>query len=704
MTWLNKYLQDKQFHSGLPLHERNLMLGMGIFLAFGLVTATALMVYKELFRSDIANPVAETAHILMFAASLSLVARNRMRQAVYVVFFIPGIIIFQYLSDFSNSASPSETLPFSTLWFSAGFVFLALFSSFGFHYVAFYAAALLTLIYHLSLAQAPFPGLSDTGSLITYPLFQITSVFIFAALVRIIFDRQIARLSRKISKRDNNGTMFFWRPKIRWRLSRQYATKTETSPDLFLTGLTMPLNRNSESPSCRQNQELNYMFNLAFRNEINWNNLIIFNPNSMTEFFSPVSEHWLNLHIVWINQSDCLAFFYDISREKNLIGELQRARNRYLTLLEAIPDIFFVIDRDGIYQDVVFKGQEKLYPETTEIIGNSIFNVGFQKNMARKIFECIRKSISADTIETIEYTLTTQGPPLFFEMRIARLDENSVVSIARDITRRKKAEFELGIAKTKAEEAAELKSRFLANLSHDIRTPMNAILGFTKILTEPGLSDFEKEDYVQEIHLQGNILMKMIENTIQLSKIETNTLDINFSFTPVNRLLREILNYFYPQLPENRDICLKMSTGIQAEEAGFETDPALLKEVLHRLIDNAVKFTLQGSIEFGYFGVGGNMAEFFVEDTGPGIADSERENIFLRFYVIESDRRANRSGPGLGLSIAQHFVAILGGELKLNSTPGKGSRFWFRLPLKNPGIYADHSINETAAAQKFTKE
>lgn len=685
MTWLNKYLQDKQFHSGLPLHERNLMLGMGLFLAFGLVTATALMVYKELFRSDIANPVAETAHILMFAASLSLVARNRMRQAVYVVFFIPGIIIFQYLSDFSNSASPSVTLPFSTLWFSAGFVFLALFSSFGFHYVAFYAAALLTLIYHLSLAQAPFPGLSDTGSLITYPLFQITSVFIFAALVRIIFDRQIARLSRKISETGQQWHDVFLEAKNPMAL-----IKAVRDQDGNITRLVLDrINHAFESEfgitlMQAKNQELNYMFNLAFRNEINWNNLIIFNPNSMTEFFSPVSEHWLNLHIVWINQSDCLAFFYDISREKNLIGELQRARNRYLTLLEAIPDIFFVIDRDGIYQDVVFKGQEKLYPETTEIIGNSIFNVGFQKNMARKIFECIRKSISADTIETIEYTLTTQGPPLFFEMRIARLDENSVVSIARDITRRKKAEFELGIAKTKAEEAAELKSRFLANLSHDIRTPMNAILGFTKILTEPGLSDFEKEDYVQEIHLQGNILMKMIENTIQLSKIETNTLDINFSFTPVNRLLREILNYFYPQLPENRDICLKMSTGIQAEEAGFETDPALLKEVLHRLIDNAVKFTLQGSIEFGYFGVGGNMAEFFVEDTGPGIADSERENIFLRFYVIESDRRANRSGPGLGLSIAQHFVAILGGELKLNSTPGKGSRFWFRLPLKNP--------------------
>jgi signal transduction histidine kinase len=152
----------------------------------------------------------------------------------------------------------------------------------------------------------------------------------------------------------------------------------------------------------------------------------------------------------------------------------------------------------------------------------------------------------------------------------------------------------------------------------------------------------------------------------------------------VNRLLRDLYNRFYPSLPANSPIQLTLLSGIHHEEVGFDTDPSLLWEILSRLIDNAVKFTRSGVVRFGYDLAPGNAAEFFVEDTGPGIPSSEKENIFLRFYVMETDKKTNRSGPGLGLPVAQHFTALLGGELKVDSTPGKGSRFWFRLPLKNP--------------------
>ncbi len=685
MTRLDKYLQNKHFFGKRPLHERRLMFSMGLLLAGGLIIAILQLVYRELFRDDLANPVAEAAQILLFSVSLFLVARNKMEQAVYMVFFIPAVIILQYLSGFSNTESSAETLYFSCFWLSSGLVFLAFFSPYGFHYVAFFTAAVLTLVYHHYKAQIPLLNLSGTQTIISNPLFLLTSVFIAVTFVRKNLDNQLSGLNSRIAKTDQQWHDVFQEVKNPMALINALRDQDGNITRMQLERINHAFESEfGISLQQAKNQELNYLFNLVFRDEINWNDLIIIHPRETAAFYSPASEHWLNLHIVWISRNDCLAFFYDTSREKKLIGELQSARNRYLTLLEAIPDIFFVIDRDGIYQDVVFKGQEKLYPETTEVIGNSIFHVGFHEKMARKISECIRKSIKEDTIETIEYTMDTRDSTLFFEMRIARLDENSVISIARDITRRKKAEFELEIAKTKAEEATELKSRFLANLSHDIRTPMSAIMGFTKILTEPDLPDHEKEDYMQEIQLQGNILMKMIENTIQLSKIETNTLDVNFSYTNINQLLREIFNSFYVQLPGNKDISLKMVTGINAEEVGFETDPNLLKEVFHRLVDNAIKFASEGTVQFGYFGVNSTLAEFFVEDTGPGIAETERENIFLRFYVIESDRKANRSGPGLGLPIAQHFVALLGGELTLDSPTGKGSRFWFRLPLKNP--------------------
>jgi signal transduction histidine kinase len=303
--------------------------------------------------------------------------------------------------------------------------------------------------------------------------------------------------------------------------------------------------------------------------------------------------------------------------------------------------------------------------------------------MARKIFQCIQTAIEKDSIETIEYSLDARGGSLLFEMRLARLDDHSVISISRDITRRKKAEFALDAALTRAEEADALKSKFLANLSHDIRTPVNIIMGLTKLLAEPSLSEFEKGEFIHDVQQQGNSLLNIIENTIQLSKIETGTLEVHFSYTNIHQMLRELYLHFYPTLPDHRELKLVLHTEILHGEVGFETDPYLLKEALHRLIDNAIRFTVSGTVEFGYSTVFGNSAEFFVSDNGPGIPSAEKENIFLRFYVIESDRLSQKSGPGLGLPIAQHFVALLGGELRVDTEKGKGSRFWFRLPLRN---------------------
>jgi PAS domain S-box-containing protein len=433
-----------------------------------------------------------------------------------------------------------------------------------------------------------------------------------------------------------------------------------------------------------QNQELNYLFRFVFRNNTNWNDLFIINPRQQSEIYSPNYDRWYNIHIFWFNQYHCISVFYDITQEKKEIKKLQETRDRYLALLEAIPDIFFVIDKEGTYEDIVFKGQAELHMDAANVIGSTIFDVGFPDTMARKIFECIHRTIENDSIETLEYAMEVNNTTLLFEMRLARLSNNAVISIARDITRRKKAEFELERAKTKAEEAVALKSRFLANLSHDIRTPMNIIIGLTKLMAEHDVSDNEKEEFINDISAQGYQLLTMIDNTIHLSKIETNTLGVNISFCNIHQLLRDLYNQFYPMIPDNRDLQIKMVTAIQHDEVGFETDPALLREVFQKLIDNALRFTTEGVIRFGYKNKNAAVVEFFVDDTGPGIPDDEKENVFLRFYVIEKDRLAQKSGPGIGLSVAQHFVAILGGELKLDSSTGKGSRFWFELPLQNP--------------------
>lgn len=657
---------------------------MQIITAIGLAISVVALVYKEFFRTDLANLVAETATILMFLSAFISAWNKKLNLALNMVFFIPLIIYLNYLAEFSNNAPPTETIFLTMWWFIAGTVLLAFFSTVNFRFILFMTSGLVSIIYHITEADLDPTYFTFNQALATNPVTGLLFVFSSAGLIRYSFDKRFSRIAEEklsVERQIQESFQTIKQPLVQISALRDHEgnitrLQIEKINHAFESQFKISLQE-------AKNQELNYLFRLVFRNDTNWNDLFILNPKQQTEIYSPYHDRWFNLHNFWFNQYTCISIFYDVSQEKKEIKALKETRDRYLALIEAIPDIFFVIDREGTYEDIVFKGQSDLHLEASEIIGSTIFDVGFPENMARKIFECIHKAIDNDSIESIEYAMEANNTTLLFEMRLARLNNNAVISIARDITRRKKAEFELEKAKIRAEDAVALKSRFLANLSHDIRTPMNIIMGLTKLLAEPGLSDFEKEEFIHEISINGNQLLSMIDNTIHLSKIETNTLELNHAWCNINHLLRDLFNQFYPMLPDSRDLQLKMITGIQFDEVGFETDPVLLKQTLHLLIENALKFTVEGIINFGYVNKSAAAVEFFVEDTGPGIPEEEIENIFLRFYVIEKDRLAQKAGAGIGLSVAQHFVALLGGELKVTTGMGKGSRFWFELPLVN---------------------
>jgi len=684
LSWFRKNILERFTSAEHSPDENQLRYFLSLFLTAGCVISSLLLLVKETIRTDLSNPVAETATILMFGSALFFLTRNKKNMAINMVFFIPLLVYLYYYVSFSNSAPLPNTLHYVLLWYLSGLVVMAFVVPFGTRYLLLYLMGIITLVVHIVRAGLSSSYFTPDQIYLFNPVLILTLSFAVIVTARIGFDRIITRDREQKQIEDQQARNIIHQ--IRQPFAQIKALRDQDGNIVRLE--VVRINHAFESgfritfPEAR-NQEVNYLFNFIFKNEISWNDLFIIDPKSQAEIFSPSLGKWFTLYTLWMNQETCFCLFNDITQEKIEIRHLEETRARYLTLLEAIPDIFFVIDRDGIFQDVVFKGQETLLPETSEVIGNSVFKVGFSEMMAEKIFQCIQKAIDHDTIETIEYTMESRNTSLLFEMRLARLNENSVISIARDITRRKKAEFELEAAKAKAEEADALKSKFLANLSHDIRTPMNIIMGLTKMLAEPSLSDFERDEFIHDVQQQGFSLLNIIENTIQLSKIETNTLVVNKAHTNIHALLRELFLHFYPLLPDHRDLQLILHTGIQSDEVGFETDPSLLKEALYRLIDNAIRFTPEGTVSFGYTPVIGNSVEFFVEDTGPGIPPSEEENIFLRFYVIESDRQAQKSGPGLGLPIAQHLVALLGGELKLDTTPGKGSRFWFRLPLTN---------------------
>ena len=195
--------------------------------------------------------------------------------------------------------------------------------------------------------------------------------------------------------------------------------------------------------------------------------------------------------------------------------------------------------------------------------------------MSRKIFQCIQDAIQLDSIETIEYALEIEKGTAMFEMRIAKLDDNSVISIARDITKRKVAEMKLEEAKIKAEEADLLKSAFLANISHEIRTPMNAIIGFSRML---GSSDFdfeEKNRFLEIIIDNGKLLMEMINDMISISKIESNQVVANKNFCKINDLMVELYREYSIEV-SNKPLRLKLNNENANPKFGVSTDKYLL--------------------------------------------------------------------------------------------------------------------------------
>jgi signal transduction histidine kinase len=267
-------------------------------------------------------------------------------------------------------------------------------------------------------------------------------------------------------------------------------------------------------------------------------------------------------------------------------------------------------------------------------------------------------------------------------MRLAKLNAHSVISVARDITQRKTAEFGLEKALVRAEESDRLKSAFLKNLSHEIRTPMNIITHFSQMLVDDALEGMERLELADSISQTGQQLVNMIDNTIHLSKIETNAVVVNSNFCKINGLLRDIYTAFFSNLPDSKDLDIKLLQEVANPEFGFETDSELLKETLSILVDNAIKFTPSGLVTLSYEMVRNDHIKFIVKDTGVGIPKDDFENIFSRFYRVQNAINQTTSGSGIGLPIAQHYVSMLGGELQFESQVDKGSMFWFTLPFK----------------------
>jgi signal transduction histidine kinase/sugar lactone lactonase YvrE len=271
------------------------------------------------------------------------------------------------------------------------------------------------------------------------------------------------------------------------------------------------------------------------------------------------------------------------------------------------------------------------------------------------------------------------------EKLLKNLDDKTKEIIVKEeiIKERKKVEKILIEAKTKAEQSDKLKTSFLQNMSHEIRTPMNAIVGFSQLLKEESLSPQDRNRFVENVSINAGSLLQLIDNILDLSKLESNQLEIEKGPCLVNPLMDELEHTFLRHLQkvDSLDIHLiKKNTG--ADNLELFTDSKRLKQILFHLLDNAIKFTEKGTVTFGY-NVEDSKILFYVEDTGIGLTEDKKNVVFDLFRKVEDDRFKLYGGTGLGLTLAKYLVNMMGGKIDVDSKKDVGSKFYFYLPLSS---------------------
>ena len=362
---------------------------------------------------------------------------------------------------------------------------------------------------------------------------------------------------------------------------------------------------------------------------------------------------------------------------------LLKERQQYQALFDLAPVSYILVDRKGRMQNVNLKSLELLCSSRKQLIGQLFYS--FLNSLTKVVFkEHLQKAFNTAEQETEELTITTKSGTKYIEIHSTRFNEHLAILAIIDNTLRKQIEIKLQDALKKVDGAETIKTTFLANVSHEMRTPVNAILGFSDILAHK-INDEKNKKILDVISSSSQNLLSLFDDVIELSKIVGGQIKLYKGPVAINLLMYQSYKSALQNLRKTgkNNIAVKLEYLLNKEDTIIESDEIKLDQILNHLLNNAIKFTESGSIIIGCEKVIENnevFIRFYIQDTGIGIPQNKLDVIFNSFRQADESLTRKFEGSGVGLSISKGLIELLGGKINVETEFGKGSEFSFTIP------------------------